>query len=235
MKFKQYKRGFTIVEVLISLSLTIVMTGVITSFLMGFNKTSIQNNKRVELSSEMQILSQRLQKEIESAAAVLTTYSPPSYYGTGTISSNSTRIILSKPVYDKTTYMPASTNARDTANSDVIIIDYVPASTSSISYGKLYYSLIPASATASNSSMSKSPRIIRSVLNKSIINSENDSNYTPISIFKYYTRKGVIISGNNDKYDCSLVEANLYGRKEYQNFKVRQNLVTKISLRSYAE
>ncbi|MFN4150506.1 MAG: type II secretion system protein J, partial [Candidatus Sericytochromatia bacterium] len=157
---KRKLSGFSLVEMMISVTLTIIVMTMITQFLMNFSKMSSVEGKRAELSAELRVLNLRLEKEIEQGASLLDSYLvTDTEYGAGTITSNANRIIFTRQVYNKTTYMPASSNPRDTTKNDVVIIDYTGNDgATSVQYGDVLYSLIPASATASDTNYKKSTK-----------------------------------------------------------------------------
>lgn len=204
---KRKLSGFSLVEMMISVSLTIIVMTMITQFLMNFSNMSSVEGKKSELSAELRVLNLRLEKEIEQGSSLLDSYVvTDTEYGSGTITSDSNRIIFTRQVYNKTTYMPASNNPRDTTKNDVVIIEYTGNnSATSVKYGDVLYSLIPASATASDTTYTKSIKIIKRKLNSSIINSSTDDSYSPENIFTYYDYSNNVQTGTNIK-SSSLVQ-----------------------------
>lgn len=248
------KKGFSLVEVLIAVSLTIVVMTMISQFILNFsNKSNIQMAKS-DLAEELRTLNKRIEKELEQSSSILDSYTPPSgvlYTPKTTIYSNENTLIFSRPVFHKTNYMPASQpfNPRDTTKNDVIIIEYTKnKGENNVQVGEILFSLIPATNVDNN--YNKSPAITKQKLSKIIVNSSDDNIYSPekkLVPFTYYNYSSEtkltpttlqIVSGNTsiipgNVMSASLVEVNLFARKEIGNIKVRENLSSKIYLRNF--
>jgi prepilin-type N-terminal cleavage/methylation domain-containing protein len=154
---KNNKKGFSLVELMVSIVLTGVLAVVATSLFYKFisysNVSILQNN----LDSDLRTLIQRLEAEIIPGRKVLATYNPPSDYGSTSITTTTSRLILE---------LPANGAPVSSTNKDIAIIEFNPDPTSSLSnstgnIGKLLFSYIPAVD-------SKRKKIIKASLNSYI-------------------------------------------------------------------
>lgn len=238
-KIKNNKlKAFSIIELMISITLSIVVIITVTQFLINFTKISNVETKKADLLEELRVLSVRLEKEIEQGSSLLYTYKPPVEYdpSQNPITSDENRIIFTRQVYNKNTHMPASLNPSDTNKNDVIIIEYTGNDNSnSVKYGKLLYSKIPAPFTINNINYKPSQMIIKRSLNSSIINSSSDNSYTletKIKPFTYYDSTNTVQIGSNVK-NTSLVKIALFARKEEGKQKIRTTFDYKVYLRNF--
>lgn len=256
MKLKRNQKGLSLIEVLISLSITITITGLLTNFLFNFNNQQIVSTKKSELNSELRNVNLRLQKEIESCSKLIgvnisgkdTRYQAPAEYlnkapftpnTSGKLDSNSDRVVLTRPILNKTTYEKASQIPSDTNKNDVIIIEFV-RNNSSIGQGKLLFSLIPAPSGGSGvdyNIFARSPKIIKQVLSSNISTSMSDDSYSATKPFRFFSDSDNALDSPTpnveDKSKTELIEVNLYGKKEHPTRTIRELLSTKITLRNY--
>jgi prepilin-type N-terminal cleavage/methylation domain-containing protein len=206
---KQRKKGFSLVEVMISTVITGILAVVATSLFyrfISYSNTSISQNN---LDSDLRVLIQRLEAEIIPGRKVLATYNPPSDYGTGTISTTSSRLILE---------LPPNGASISSTNKDIAIIEFVPDTTSNLSnstgnIGKLLFSYIPAPD-------SQRKRIIKASLNSYVNDKEKSTNstYASYNMFRFY--KNLIQDQGNGVQMIQLQE--ITNSSEYQNATVIQ-------------
>lgn len=237
MKLKKSQQGLSLIEVLISLSITITITGLLTNFLFNFNKTSIAETKRTELASELRTANLRLQKEIESASKVLTSFTD-TYTGI-TYQTNKDTLVLARPVFNKNTYEALTykspvnsdgSNSVEIESYDKVIIKY-NRSTTSLKEAKLTFTLIPATKGVT-SDFFKSPYIKSQTLAHNISNYTKDDKSTPTVPFKFYDNKNALIeSAPYNK--ATLIAVDLYARQTYGDRPLRDSLFTKIALRNF--
>lgn len=239
MKKISIKKGFSLIEVMISITLTISVLAMVTQFLFNFTNMSTMDGKKSEIQAELRTVNLRLEKELELGCAVLDSYNSTDLeYGSGTFTSNSNRVIFTRPVYHKTTQMPAYMEIissagfpqKDTGKNDVVIIEYTGNDGSSnIKKGNILYSIIPATNVSSD--YDKSQKIIKRKLNSDIINSLDDNVFTAYKIFSYFSSSQEVTSGTLGK--VSLIKINLQSRKEYGSKSVRDSLKNGVYLRNF--
>lgn len=209
LRTNKIKKGFSLIELMVSTVLTGVLAVVATSLFYRFISYSNVSISQNNLDSDLRTLIQRLESEIIPGRKVLATYNPPSDYGTSTITTTISRLILE---------LPPNGAPVSSTNRDIVIIEFSPDTTSTLSnstgnIGKLLFSYIPAAD-------SKRKRIIKASLNSFINDKEKSSNttYNSYNIFRFH--KNVIQDQGGGVQMIQLQEVT--SSAEYQNATVIQ-------------
>ena len=236
---KKNKKGFTVIETLISSSLTMVMIGFTTGFLWFFNNYSNENIIKNNIQSDLRNVSERIEKEILPARIVLNSYTPPSGFyvpppgsGTSVINSGPNRLIFTVPVYSKSTYLPATTISTDTNLNDVVILEYDCArSSSDLSQcdnnsttkpaGRLKFWYIPAPG-ADYSKYNRQQAIhnhtilsyVANPLNTGVI-SQTSTSGTIINSYSIFEYRDINKSTVTDYQKTAMIKVNIFAKKEY--------------------
>lgn len=187
------------------------------------------------------------------------------YGTSSTIYTNQNRLILARRVLNRNNYLPAPddsststtsvSNRNDPAYNDIIIIDYdgnyannnISSTTAAtqVQSGKILISLIPATSLSSTNYFTSKPSIKR-VLSANITNSSDNTSYTTttsLKPFRYYdSTSSEKVPASSPPYlssavtsSISMLNVNLYGRRDYGSYKVRQNTDYRVSLRGYTK
>lgn len=243
--------GLTLIEVVISSALIMVMMSLISGFLWQFKSYSNETMIRSAMQKDLDLLTERLKRQILPARSILNSYSPPESFNYQSAPGNSDstgpkKIIFTVPVYNKLTFMPASPDPLDTNLNDVIIIEFdcrrnpdnnsLCDSSPEKAPGELKLWYIPAPG-ADYSKYIRHPEIKNQTLISYLADPDNagikdhsssgTSELNTYPIFSFMDQSNISI---NDYPKTAVLKINLYAKKSYGRKKGNDSYAEKREL-----
>lgn len=242
MKLIKKRKGFSLIEVLISMAITFSLLGATTSFMYYFNRTSNRNVIKNDMHEELRVLTTRVEKEMLPANKILYTSTFTDSGGT-TITTGKDAVILEAPVINPQGFYVTDSNGVPVMDTAVIYTtndgEKLSLRTTSTKLNRLKFSL--KRSLWSNRNNDFTDEILYSKL-MPVDTTTKLYNYPGIitggdatGVFTYYKADGTEFSPASQT-DCDLVaivRVTVWCEREYSNFTLAEKETIDITIRNF--
>jgi type II secretory pathway pseudopilin PulG len=242
MKIKK-RKGFTLIEILISMAITFALIGTTTSFMYYFSRTSNRNIILNDMNQELRVLSNRIEKEMLPASKILYTYTYTDTSGSHTVTTGKSTVIMQVPVLNSQGFYVTDTEGIPVMDTAVIYItndgDKLKLRPASATLNRVKFVL--RRSPFSNRTNDFSDEILYSKL-MPVDTTTKLYSYPAIitggdtvGVFTYYKLDGTEFSpaSQADTTLISTIRVTLWSEREYSNFQLARKQTVDITIRNF--